>query len=99
VARSRDKNPDENLRGHLRQLKSENKNLRRQVTRLEKQLARQPIESIEDEDNTPELPDSWNSSEIPNRCPKCGKEAQVIDLVIKKVLSCKNCNYRSALKK
>lgn len=95
MGRSRDKNSEENLRGHLRQLKSENKQLRRQITRLEKQLARQPIDSIEE----PTEAEEYYTPTPKYTCPKCGKEAQVIDLVVKKVLSCKSCNHRSAYKK
>jgi chromosome segregation ATPase len=93
MARSRDKNNDETLRGLLRQAKSENKHLRRQVARLEKQLARLPIDEPEEESTVTE----FHIIDPEDSCPKCGKEMKRLDLGIKVILSC-SCGHRLTLK-
>lgn len=92
---SRDKNEDEHNRGILRQLRAENKHLKRTVARLQKQLLKLPIETIEvEEDSSTELKTVSNHP----TCPKCTKDLQVIDLGVKTVLSCGSCSYRVAVK-
>lgn len=91
---SRDKNEDEHNRGILRQLRSENKQLKRTVARLQKQLLKLPIETIEAE----EAPIDTRTVNNHPTCPKCTKDLQIIDLGVKTVLSCSSCSYRVAVK-
>jgi len=90
---SKDKNEEEHLRGLLRQLKAENRHLKKQLGRLEKQA--KITESFQtwpdEEDYAPPAPE-----EAPiHKCPKCGKQANLIDLGKKKVLNCTHCGKRS----
>jgi hypothetical protein len=95
VARDRNKSSDENLRGHVRQLRAENKGLKRQISRLTKQLARLPLEDTDEpEEEVTQLYD------IPpeHRCSKCNKEMTILDLGIKTILSC-SCGARRSVHK
>lgn len=96
---SKDKSEREHTLGILRQLKAENKHLRKQLARADKGL-RKVVEAtgLDEPSNEPMPPEDLPES---SKCIKCGKRALVIDMGVKNVLTCMNndCKYRRTLKK
>lgn len=94
---SKDKSADENIRGHLRQAKSEIKHLKKQLERAYKDLKRtKALNDIVDASRIPSSPEPKD----PNGCPNCGKKLNILDFGIKKVVSCSNreCGFRKTEK-
>lgn len=97
---SKDKNVEEHLRGLLRQLKSENRNLKKQIARLEKQSKNYQSFSTWPEEEI-ELDDISLKKEIKEealKCSQCGAVASKIDLGSRKLIHCKKCNHRVTIK-
>jgi len=99
MAKQREKSEVEHLRAENRKMKAELRNLKKQVNRtnkrahqfedLEERLAEQTLEEKSSDyivvDNT--------------ACPKCSKgKIETIDLGIRKLVRCDNCEYKETWK-
>lgn len=97
--RGKDKSEKEHTLGILRQLKAENKHLRKQLARADKGL-RKVVEAtgIDEPDYSAVLPEEVPES---SKCLKCGKLTMTIDMGVKSVITCMNsdCKHRRTLKK
>lgn len=72
-------------------IKGENRRLRKKVKTLQKELQRalhSDFEKLYEEDEV-EHPERNEAG-----CPKCGKELQSLELGIKTIILCKECDYR-----
>ncbi len=98
--KSRDKSEGENLRGIIRQLQSENRQLRKQVARSSKEVQR-AVETVNSfvDDVIPEPVDM--PSDLISKCIKCGRKAKGLELGPKILYTCtnSNCLHRRTVKK
>lgn len=93
---SKDKNTDEHLRGLIRQLKAENRHLKKQLGRLEKQArVTETFKAWPDEEPIAET--SPEQLDTP-KCPKCRRSTNPIDMGKRKVVNCTHCGYRGTYK-
>jgi len=97
MGRNRDKSELAHLKGIIRKLESENKQLKRQAKRVQKEQARLDVwmDDVMDayvEEVPPPPP--------PNRCPSCGDKTNYVkaDLGNRILHNCKNCGYRKSEK-
>ena len=99
--RSKDKNEAEHLRGIIRQMRAENKQLRKQLARSDKEILRAVdtvnafVDDIYEEDfQAPLKVDTI-------KCSKCRSKMTTLELGPRIVYTCSNedCKYRQTVKK
>lgn len=91
MARKRDKNELEHLRGENRKLESEVRRLKKQLRQQEKETLNRDVDIL-DELLNQELEEKVVRKE---RCTQCGiGHLDVTDLGIKKLIKCSECSYR-----
>ncbi len=93
MTKSRSHKDDEDLRGIIRELRSQNKALKRRLRDLEK--SKHIYKELKlSEEEMEELVEEKKSS-----CPECGEGNLVyVDLGIKHLMSCDMCKYRTKAK-
>ncbi len=90
MARSKSYRNEEDLKGLLRQLKAENKSLKRRLRQLEKNKHIWEEYLLEDEDQ------EVKKDTKEQRCPECGEGIlSYVDLGIKHLMCCNQCKYRT----
>jgi hypothetical protein len=89
---SRDKNESEHLKGILRNLKAENRHLKKQLSRLQKEakITEAFMSTWDEGDEDLVAPEALPDPDKPS-CPKCRRTAVRIDLGTRSVLKCKQC--------
>lgn len=93
MARSKSHKDDENLRGEIRELKAQNKALKKRLRQLEKNKHIWEEYLVEEEDR------SERKQNKQDMCPECGDGTLVyVDLGIKHLFSCSVCTYRTKAK-
>lgn len=101
--KSRSKNESEHLRGIIRALESENKKLRKQVQRADRELQKAVDFTVSFLDES-SFPTPANLLEPLHQdvslCPKCKAKLKVIELGPKNLYTCSNddCKYRRTVK-
>jgi rubrerythrin len=97
LARRKDKNELEHLRGEVRGLEKEVRRLKRQLRNEEKRHLADPIEYL---DELLEEEIKENKQERRIECPECISGSLVIsDLGIKSLEKCNQCSYRKTRNK
>lgn len=93
-------------RSEVEHLRSENRNLKSQVRNLKKQLSRKEkreVQFLELEEQVKDFEIEIEQVKLEppksEKCPKCSHSVEVVDLGIKLLLKCKNCNHRETRKK
>lgn len=96
----KDKNEYEHLRGLVRQLQSENKQLRKQLARSNKEVQRAVETVISFVDDTP-ITEELVINENIIKCLKCGRKIKGLELGPKILYNCinENCKFRRTVKK
>lgn len=86
----------EYLRGLVRSQKSIIKSLKKELSRSTKRSQQyQDLEERIAEDTVEEEKPFFIESE---KCPKCSKKIEVVDLGIRKLIVCTDCNYKRSRK-
>lgn len=98
MTKSKDRSEAEYLRGIVRQLKSENRNLKKQLGLVSKKN-RQYENNLSDhsEFELEEMEEEF--IEAREKCPKCKADIEVLEIGNRDVRICKDCGYRSSRKK
>lgn len=98
MVKKRERNEVEYLRGLVRELKAENRNLKKRLGVTSKRARRYETRISEDEDE--QLERSEQPVKVVDSCPDCSGELKLVDLGVRQFNSCINCGYRSpAVKK
>lgn len=98
MAQSRSKSSEENLRGIIKQLKSQVRNLKKELARQGKrEHLHADLEELEQEHLIREEYEDKNKEEV-NNCPDCGSKLNFIDLGPRKMFKCSQCKYRKVKK-
>jgi DNA-directed RNA polymerase subunit RPC12/RpoP len=97
LSRKRDKNEVEHYKGIIRQLKSENRNLKKRLkqtdryNRLDEELREDYADLLEEkhykEDRVVDL----------INCPDCKRDTKLVDLGRKKYVVCNHCSFRKVI--
>ncbi len=97
--KSKSRSELEDLRGIIRHLESENRQLRKQLARSNKEIQRAVDTVISFVDDEPEAIPEPQAATV--RCPKCNTKINPIELGPKLLYSCTNdtCLYRRTVKK
>lgn len=93
--KQKERSEAEYLRSIVRNLKSENRNLRKQLGRNNKRAHQ--YEDLEEQ--IQELALIETPVEVNKKCPKCKGKLKTSDLGIKLFIKCEDCNYRETKKK
>lgn len=94
-------------RNELEVLRAENRNLKKQINHLKKEVGRhqkrahqyEDLESIAQEIELEKAPVAKKHVKQNDICPKCASEIERTDLDIKWLLRCSKCNFRKTEKK
>jgi len=86
----------EHLNGLIRQLKKQVNKLTRDNSQLRKELNRNLDKNTKEYEDMPDVPKNKRSDK--GDCPVCGGVLTSIDLGVRSLLSCKDCEYRKVLK-
>lgn len=99
--KSRDKSGQENLRGIIRQLEAENRQLRKQLARSNKEVQKAVDTVISFIDDGPEEQEEIPIESNMIKCLKCGRKVKGLELGPKILYNCsnQNCNFRRTIKK
>ena len=100
MTKSKDKSEVEHLRGLVRELKSKNRNLEKELSRKGKREHR--CENLEERERESYLEESSENQVIPNKniCPECSERPlQYIDIGIRYLISCEKCGPQGSKKK
>jgi len=95
MTKSKDRSEAENLRGIIRNLRAENKHLKKQLSRKDKRAFQ--YEDLEDKLRDIETKEEYVEVEV-NKCPKCKGKIKNIELGARILIKCDNCNYRETKK-
>ena len=99
MAKKRERNETEYLRGLVRELKAEVRNLKKQAGRHNKKLRgyEQLVSEDEPEANS-DIQDLFKLGKP--RCPDCqSDDMEIVDLGIRELSVCYGCGYRKAIPK
>lgn len=97
MARNKDKNEVEHLKGIIRTLKSENRHLKKKLNSYGKKIRGydQLVSDAEDDDEPPPL-----LKTIKAACPECNSEAlDNVELGVRSMVVCRDCGYRKTTKR
>lgn len=99
--KNKSRSETESLRGIIRHLEAENKNLKKQLSRADKEVKKafDTFTSFVDDDISAQEPQPTDDPTI--KCPKCNKKIRGIELGPKVLYSCTNeeCRFRKTTKK
>ncbi len=97
MAKTRERNEVEVVRARNKKLEKENKDLRREVSRLAKRT--QNYHDLEERTQELELEKDIEVPKDKTVCPKCGEgKLTVSDLGIRKLTKCNSCGFRKSEK-
>ena len=96
MARSKGRSEIEELRGENRSLRSENRQLKRTVSRLEKR--KKHTEDLEDMIQEMAVQEP-SEKPVMTGCLDCGGKLESVDLGVREIIKCSNCNKRVTRKK
>lgn len=99
MTKSKDKNEVEYLRGLVKQLKSENRNLKKQVGRSEKRKAIVDQMEQDAQEHLMEIETERVEIKEKDSCPDCGKSVDKTDLGVRWLIMCDHCGFRRSIKK
>ena len=101
--KNKSRSETESLRGIIRHLEAENKNLKKQLSRADKEVKRafDTFTSFVDDELPAEAPVVETVNDLVIKCPKCSKKIKGIELGPKVLYSCSNedCRFRKTVKK
>lgn len=97
MSRKRDKNEVEHYKGIIRQLKSENRNLKKRLkessrhNKLDEELREDYMELLEEK--------QFHEEKVVDlvKCPLCRRDTKLLDLGRKKYVVCNHCSYRKII--
>lgn len=92
--RKKDRNEVEHLRGIIRELKSENRNLRKQIGRSNKKVLQLEEHASDLEDLEPPHQEEEVVAKV--SCPKCRGNLKTVDLGTRTLVNCEDCKYRKS---
>lgn len=90
MAKPKDRNEVEYLRGLVRELKSENRHLKKQLGNVKKRAGLFDDNLPEDKEDIEPVITIKNI----NTCPDCGGELEIIDIAVKNLIICTGCGAR-----
>lgn len=95
MSKTKERSEVEYLRSENKRLKSENRHLKRQLGKTDKKVKAYEahLDLVE-----PELPET-EVSDNRSICTKCGDNQEVVDLGVRILIVCSNCNTRKSFKK
>lgn len=97
MAKSKDRSETEYLRGIIKNLKSENRNLKKQLSRSNKRAHQ--YEDFETKLQDTEVEEVFESVIPPEKtCPKCKSKLKESPLGIKVLITCTSCNFKETRK-
>lgn len=97
MAKKKERNEAEYLRGVIRSLRSENKGLRREVNRMLKKASQLEREE-EHEDEFEDFLFKVKEEDKKDGCPNCGERLEVFNLGPRNLVTCE-CGYKKIIKK
>lgn len=95
MSRSKEKSEVEHLRGLVRQLKSELRNLKKSMAR--KQKREHLLDDVEEREAELLLKETLEEKEVVSKketCPKCRGKLDIIDGARIKIYICSDCSHR-----
>lgn len=100
MAKSKDHSEVEYLRSQIRNLKKENKHLKKEISRQNKKahLYQDLEEKVASEMIEEEQEEELQIINTKDKCPKCSSELEVTDMGIRSLYMCE-CGYRKSKKK
>jgi predicted nuclease with TOPRIM domain len=98
MTRSKDRSEVEYLRGRVKELQSENRNLKKQLSRKEKR--EHQYEDLEEKLKEVELEEETEVFQEAARikCPKCKGEIGQVAIGTRLLLKCESCGHRESKK-
>jgi len=94
--KNRDRSDVDRLRDVIRTLKSENRNLKKQLGKTNKKV--KAYEEHIDLSVESEIVEDQSMPDSPG-CPECGEPVQSVSLGVKILITCTSCKYRKTVKK
>ena len=98
MAKQQERNELEALRAIVRNLRSENKSLKKRLNRFEKRSKQ--YEDLESKIQDIEMDEDFSSvAENTKKCGRCSGKIKVVDLGIRTLYKCESCGHRETKKK
>lgn len=99
MSKTKERSELEYYRGLVKELKSENKNLKKRLSRKEKR--EHLLEDVELQQAELHMEEEAEEAHQANKleCPKCSSELDIVDLGARQLVTCTSCEYRVSKKK